>query len=71
MPDLPTDISFPLDKYGQPYIFLGQINLSEFKKWSKDFAFSNGASLFLYPIRQGLDRKLNVAKLSTHNQPTT
>lgn len=57
MPDLPTDISFPLDKNGQPYIFLGQVNLSEFKKWSKDFALSSGLLYFFIQFGKDLTPK--------------
>lgn len=57
MPDLPTDISFPLDKNGQPYIFLGQINLSEFKKWSKHFNLTNGLLYFFIQFGKDLTAK--------------
>lgn len=57
MPDLPTNISFPLDKNGQPYIFLGQINLSAFKKWSKDFALSSGLLYFFIQFGKDLTAK--------------
>lgn len=79
MPDLPTDISFPLDKNGRPYIFLGQINLSEFNKWSKNFALTNGLLYFFIQFGNDLTAKercriiytQSAMNLATCELPTT